>query len=183
MYQWSAISYKQRNRLLAVGASAFGMLAYLVSFQPTIALWRSNHHQVVAMQELRQAPQSIAQLQERKRQYDRLVRSFRKDSVTQEAHTLQQLTAACRQYKATLASLSPSTRASHNGYRIETRTAKLRGDFKSLVQVIYELEYLHPVGRISSVRFSLEEDRKLRRRFLFAYLYLQSINSAPPVNE
>lgn len=177
MRPWPTLPYRQRNRLLALVAALGALLAYAVALRPTLALRAANEAQRRGLAQLRQAPAQTRQLQEQAARFAWLLRGVSSDSARQEGYALNQLTRACRQYGVTLASLSPGQLTRSNGYRLETRTAKLRGNFRGLEQVIHELEYRRPVGRLSSVRFALEEDRVQRRRFLYAYLYLQHLSS------
>ena len=169
------LTYRQRNIfVLGVGLLFLGIVwnGYI---QPTIALWQRNQQQANAIAEVRSAPQRLQQLTAQARADTWLMRSYRIDTTQHEGELLNQLSQTCRESGATLASLSRGTPTTHTGYRVEMRIAKLRGTFRALVQAVYALEYEHPVGRLSSVRFVVEEDRKQRRNFLFAYLYLQSI--------
>ena len=177
MSYWHRLPYRQKNHLLLLLTGAGLLLAYLVAIRPTLALYEANTQQRQALDQLRHAPTQTRQLQSQAAHLTWLLRSFSRDSAHQDGDALNQLTRACRQYRVTLASLSPGERTHLNGYTLETRVAKLRGGFRGLAQVVYALEYRQPVGRLSSVRFALEEDRRQRRSFLYAYLYLQTISS------
>ncbi|MBO0360816.1 hypothetical protein J0X19_22845 [Hymenobacter sp. BT186] len=171
------LTYRQRNRLLMLGVCVGAAVAYGVALRPTLDLLQLNRQQLSDSRQLQQAPQLTRQLQGQAAHFTWLMRSISNDSARQEGYALDQLTRACRQHRVTLASLSSGEQTSSNGYLLETRIAKLRGDFRGLEQVVHELEYRRPVGRLSSVRFALEEDRKQRRSFLYAYLYVQNISS------
>ena len=172
-----SLSYGQRNKLLGLVSAFSAVVAYVVSIQPTLDLWTSTNQKTTALGEIQQAPRVMRQLQAQARQYEQVMRSFGNTSTRQEGYALDELTSACQRHRVMLASLSPGERSLRNGYQVETRVAKLRGSFHGLVQVLYELEYQRSIGRLSSVRFALEEDRKQHRNFLFAYLYLQNISS------
>ncbi|MCB2411158.1 hypothetical protein [Hymenobacter lucidus] len=176
----ASLTYKRRNQLLLLGAVVFFVLAYQVSIRPTLRLWQENESQRTMLQQLRNAPQAIRRLQAQKQQNQWLMRSFQVDTTQSEGLALNRLTATCRRYGVTVASLSPSQHTVRNGYSIETRIAKLRGSFHGLVQTVYSLEYVQPIGRLSSVRYALEEDRKQHRSFLYAYLYVQTIVQEKP---
>ena len=175
----SALSYQRRNQLLLSAAAGFSLLAYVVAIHPTVELYLDNARQQQSLAQLQEAPQIIQELQQQTSKYTRLTHTFRADSTRQESYVLNQLTRACRTQGVTLAALLPSQEATHNGYRVETRVAKLRGNFQGLIQVVYALEYQTPIGRLSSVRYVVEEDRKQRKSFLYAYVYLQNISSQP----
>ena len=175
MNRFSALTYRQRTGLLLGGGLLWLTIVFVGYLMPTFALWRSNQAQVQALIALQQAPEQMKQLTAQARADAWLMRSYRIDTTRHEGEMLDQLSRTAQRYSVTLASLSHGEPTTHAGYQVQLRVAKLRGSFRNLVQAIYSLEYEHPVGRLSSVRFVLEEDRKQRRYFLFAYLYLQSI--------
>gem|GEM_PF-5366220 len=142
---------------------------------PTYMLWCENRDARRAEQAREQAPDQIRHLAAQARHDAWAMRSYRIDTTQHEGRLLDQLSHTCRRYGVTLAALSRGEPSVHAGYRVQMRVAKLRGSFRNLVQAVYSLEYEHPIGRLASVRFALEEDRRQRRQFLFAYLYLQSI--------
>ncbi len=171
----SALTYRQRTALLLGGTAAWLVLVGMGYLWPTFVLWRSNREQVQSLVALQRAPEQLKQLTAQAQADAWLMRSYRIDTTRHEGEMLDQLSRTSRRYGVTLAALSRGEPTTHAGYQVQLRVAKLRGSFRNLVQAVYSLEYEHPVGRLSSVRFALEEDRKQRRHFLFAYLYLQSI--------
>lgn len=180
LHWFSTRSYRQRNGLLLVGSAiVFGFVGafYLL---PTLEAWQENSQRQQVLTDLRQAPAQIRYLSRQARADTWRMRSYRVDTTQQESQMLNQLSRISRRYGVTLAALSLGEPTTHAGYRIQTRIAKFRGKFPDLVRAIYELEYQQPVGRLASVRLLLEEDRKQRRSFLVAYLYLQSITQELP---
>ncbi|GAB3879793.1 hypothetical protein GCM10028824_43870 [Hymenobacter segetis] len=170
------LTYRQRTALVLGAGLLFFVIVCAGYLQPTFALWRSNVAQAQALVELQRAPEQLQQLTAQARADAWLMRGYRIDTTRQEGYLLNQLSQTARQYGVTLAALSRGATLNHAGYQVQTRIAKLRGPFRGLVQAVHSLEYERPVGRLASVRFVVEEDRKQRRDFLFAYLYLQSIS-------
>jgi hypothetical protein len=60
---------------------------------------------------------------------------------------------------------------------VETHSALLRGRFTDLLKVIYALEVLEHTGRISSVEFFTETDRKTKSKQLFSRIYIQNYHN------
>lgn len=175
MNRLSTLTYRQRTVLLLGGGAVWLAIVAVSYLGPTFKLWRANGEQAHALVDLQRAPEELRQLQTQAQADAWLMRSYRIDTTRHEGEMLDQLSRTARRFDVTLAALSRGEPTTHAGYQVQLRVAKLRGSFRNLVQAVYCLEYEHPVGRLSSVRFALEEDRKQRRQFLFAYLYLQSI--------
>lgn len=180
-----SLSFQQRNQLLGLGALVLLLLIGLGYLLPTWLLWQQTQAQQQALAELKNASGLLRTLTTRAQADDWQMRAYRLDTTRQEGYMLNQLSQTCAHYGVTLAAWSRGESTVQAGYRIDLQVAKLRGPYKALVQTLYELEYEHPLGRLASVRFVLEEDRRQQRSVLVAYLYLQSITNetyATPVN-
>jgi hypothetical protein len=177
MKVWSTLSYRQRNRVLLLGSAGLLVVIALGYLWPTWDLWQANRQQEQALTELATAPVRLQVLSAQVAADGQRLRGYRLDTTRQEGYMLNQLSQTCARHGVTLAGWSRGETSTQAGYRLNLQLAKLRGPYRSLVQTIYELEYEHPLGRLASVRFALEEDRRQRRSFLYAYLYLQSITS------
>jgi hypothetical protein len=60
---------------------------------------------------------------------------------------------------------------------IETHAGLLRGGFIDLLRVLYALENSEHVGRISSIEFYTETDRKTKTKYLFSRIYIQNYHN------
>jgi len=58
--------------------------------------------------------------------------------------------------------------------QVETHSIVLTGKFPDLLEVLYQLEVHKKVGRLVSVEYYTETDRKTRRRQLFSRIYIQN---------
>jgi len=172
---WSRLSFFQRNRLLLLSTAAMLMLIGIGYLRPTWEVWQTTRQQQQALVELRTAPARLRQLTTRAAIDANRLQSYRLDTTRQEGYMLNRLSNTCAQHGVILAGWSKEPSAHQAGYRLNMQLAKLRGPYTALVQTIYDLEYKHPLGRLASVRFALEEDRRQRKNYLYAYIYLQSI--------
>jgi hypothetical protein len=57
---------------------------------------------------------------------------------------------------------------------VETHTALLRGGFVDLLKILYTLEALEHIGRISSVEYYTETDHKTKTKYLYSKIYIQN---------
>lgn len=171
-------TYKEKNKLLLAGVMATGLLAYWLAIGPTVDMYRSNRVLTQQLFSAKSAPAEIARLSNELGKYDQAISSFTAAKVDWEQHLLQELSRACEQVGVRLIQLPSASEEKHEGYRVKTRVVKLEGSYKKLVQVLYALEGQKGIGRISSVQFVLEEDRRTRNTFLFAYMYIQNIEKS-----
>jgi hypothetical protein len=169
------LSYRQRNYFLLLGSAVLLLFIGAGYLRPTWELWQAATQQQQALAELRTAPARLQALSAQATADAQRLRAYRLDTTRQEGYMLNQLSQTCARHGVTLAGWSRGGATTQAGYRLHLQQAKLRGTYPALVQTAYELEYEHPLGRLASVRFALEEDRHQRRSFLYAYLYLQSI--------
>ncbi len=175
MFGFNKLSYARRNQVVVAIGILLALSAYGIAIRPTVVLWRQQTELREQTQVVKQFQQQVRQTREKRRQYDSLLLAFSSDTLRQDDYVFNELTRNCRQHGATLSSLTPVNQDDYQGYQIETRIAKLRGPFAALLKVVYNLEYHHPIGRLSSVRWTMEVDRKQRQEHLYAYLYLQNL--------
>lgn len=168
-------TFKEKNKLLATGTLLVGLISYWFAFSQTVELYQQNNSLSARLDSAQAAPEQIAKLKTQLAGYEQSVNRFSLTKSDWEQRLLQEITRVCQQQQVKLIQLPPSAIEESNGYSLETRVVKLQGRYKNLVQALHHLETKHTIGRISSVQFSLEEERKTRKTFLFAYVYLQNI--------
>ncbi len=181
--KWLAtLSYQRRNHLLLLGSTILLLVIVGGYLRPTWELWQQTHAQQQTLAELRTAPAQLRALTAQAQVDEQRLRGYRLDTTRQEGYMLNQLSQTCARHGVVLAGWSRGAATTQTGYRLHLQLARLRGPYQALVQTIYELEYEHPLGRLASVRFALEEDRRQRQSYLYAYLYLQSITREEPLS-
>lgn len=65
----------------------------------------------------------------------------------------------------------------NSGYAISTIPVKVEGPYVALIRLLHEIEFTDNLGKVVSVDFEAERNRKTKRRELNATIYLQYINS------
>jgi len=176
---FDSISYRVFNYLVLVAGGSSLFLVGLFYVRPTLTLRDDTNQLLQAQAELHTAPARLQTLTEQTNVNAQRLEAYRLDTTRQEGYMLNHLSRTCARHQVTLAGWSRGAASTQAKYRVNLQLAKLRGAYPDLVQAIYELEYVQPLGRLASVRFALEEDRRQRRNYLYAYLYLQSITSEP----
>jgi hypothetical protein len=170
-----SLTYRQRNLLLLAGAFLLGAMAYFFSISATVSLWKENKLINKRLEEAYYAPENLKRLEAQLKNYNDLLKAYGSNALKEE-YLLHQLAASCKKNAVVLASLAPPQLTVDKGFKIETRVVKLRGSFINLLWVVYHMEKVKPAGRLASVRFAVEEDRKSAVSYLFAYLYIQNLS-------
>jgi hypothetical protein len=172
------LSYKRRNYLLLLGTVFFLLIALLFPIRASYDYYNENNVLRNRLSNVEKVPQQIASLKKTLNNYNKKMQLLSGDRTGKEDYLLQQLANACKLYGVSLTSLTPPQSYQENDYLIETRKARLKGNFISLLNAIYKMERITPVGRITSVQFYVDNDFKTSSKHLYAYIYIQNINSA-----
>jgi len=168
-------SYKVKNKLLLLGVVLLGALAYWLSISKTVVLYRENSRLEAKLDSLENAPSAIARLTAQLQQYEKSLSHFSTRDKNWEERLLHGLAQVCQRHHVKLLHIPVPQTEEQSNYVIHTRAVKMEGGYLNLVQVLYDLEHTKALGRITAVRFALEKDRKTRKTFLFAYIYIQHI--------
>lgn len=171
-------TYKEKTKLLLVVSLLFGIIVYGVALDKTISLYQQNRFYQAQLDSAQTAPKNIARLTRELNSYENSLVPFSTNEGSREERLLQEVASVCQKYHARLIQLPPANKEEQKLYTIGTRALKLDGSYTSLVQVVHALESRKTIGRISSVYFALEEDRRTRSASLFAYIYLQNIQKS-----
>lgn len=70
----------------------------------------------------------------------------------------------------------PQTMKSNiEGYDVETNLYKIQGDFQQLISLVYEVEHVNRLAKVSSLQIKKQFDRKTKLEYIEASIYLQNI--------
>jgi hypothetical protein len=155
-----------------------GLAIYLLAISKTIHLYQQNQTLTHELAEAKESPRLIHSLKEQLAPYKN-VWNVSNDTLLREARLLEAVANSCRQQGVLLVSFPLAVAAENESRRSLVRTVRIRGEFKRLLQVIYQLERQHTLGTVISTRFVLEEDRQQNISYLYAYLYLQTFSAKP----
>jgi hypothetical protein len=168
-------TYKERNKLLLAGTIVFSLLAYWLAISDTVALYGENRLLEARLDSAHTAPAAIAYLTKELQEYDHSLSRFTLGGRNGEERLLQEAAKVCQRHRVTLIKLASPQTEEQKGYAVITQTLKLEGRFADLLRAVHDLEGANQLGRITSVRIALEEDKSSRKSSLFAYVYIQSI--------
>lgn len=121
------------------------------------------------------APAVYEKLRAEGRLYEQKFKRISTKGIEWQGKLTQQVTSICQQNNVMLMELPTPVQEVQNGYGIQTSIIKLAGTYLNLVQSVYDLEETPAVGRVASLNFVTETDRKTKKMTLHAYIYLQNI--------
>lgn len=166
---------KQRFRFLLAGMGLLLILAYCFSIRNTIAAYLLFKKNKKSLQEASNAPHLIRQFQEQLTVLESLLiqSDYDRQLLFETVNTF------CDKYGLRLDYFHPEKRFTHNDYEVITNQIKIEGAYKDITVLIYHLEQEKKLGHIASVSFDKQEERRTKRKYLTADIYVQNIQ---PVN-
>lgn len=169
------MSYRHKNRLLLICSLLFSILVYWLSLSQTMNLHWQVRELKSHLENAQAAPSVVSRLQVELAGYEQKLGRFSAGGADWQGHLTGQLAFICQQNRVTIITLPTPWKEEQNGYGIQTSTIKLEGNYKDLLSTIHMLEETEAIGRITSLSFIVEEDRKTKKTSLFAYVYIQNI--------
>jgi hypothetical protein len=167
-------SFVQKLRLLIIGAILFFILAYLVAIRGTVTLASENQKIKRQLELVKEAPQQIENLNlELSSLQSSLTYVSEGDGLRREL--LELIGELGYKHQILFKNFKEPSHFFNENFLVETHEIALQGPFKNLVKAIFELEKELKTGKVASVNFVLEIDRREKRKFLVAYVFIQSI--------
>jgi len=165
---------KQRFQALILGISLLLIVAYFFSFRNTINAFTLSSNNSQALEEASSAPMQIKQLRNQL--------ALLEESLVQSNYNRQALFEAvntfCESHELKLDYFHPEQRYIHDDYQIITNKVEVEGAYKNIVELIYYLEQEQKLGHIASTNFERKEERRTKRKYLTAEIYIQNIQTA-----
>lgn len=165
---------KQKFQLLAIGISALLIIAYFFSIRKTIDAYTLSRNNAKGLEEASTAPFQIKQLQEELKLLEvSLIQSnYNRQTLFESINTF------CETYDIRLDYFHPEQRHAQNDYEVITNKLEVEGTYQSIVKLIYHLEQEQKMGHIASCNFEKKEERRTKRKYLKADIYIQNIQPA-----
>ena len=159
MIRWKEIDYKKRNKLLLAGASVMLVLAWFLAFQKTYDAYRENKrlNQLVG-KEISNSTQY--DFEQKSKILDSLTKVYQSDSAVWNDSFLSEASRAIN---------SPGIQVYFNNVQkntvlvdsaaIKTKSLTLKGDYRSIVASVAELEKINTLGYLSTVNLKFDHKR------------------------
>ena len=180
---FATLSFKQKNKYLAIGAGVFVVVIYLFAISHTI----SEYHQVKELkrkvQKAKQSPGQMAVLENRLAFINSKVNDYLIDSTRNQEGILDAVSTFCQKNNLILREFPKTGFEEQKDITIETNVIIAEGTYINLLRLIYELEHKNKVGKVASVNFNYFMDTKRKKQVLTATIYLQNIRIKNKTNE
>lgn len=165
-------SYKQKNQWLLLGTVLLLLIAYWFSVRKTIQAYRQNKTLVQQTEVIQSANFSIQQLHEQ----------LSKTKINQEIPfnqtiLFEKVSQFCEHNELEILTFDEPLTVQTDDYEVTTNYVEIKGGFKGITGLVYELEQQLKLGRMASVNYELDFDRKTKQHFLVGKLYLQNIEN------
>lgn len=168
------MTYRQKNQVMAGVTGVLLLLILGVSVRKTVTLVQDNHRLEAQMHRANQAPAQITQLQARAAQLGQVMAVGGEPNALRR-ELFEQIGTYCQEHQVQLRSFQEARTFTEGALRVETHALHLEGNFAAQVRVCQALEEHLRRGRVVSLSFRTERDRRSKRVYLSGELLVQGI--------
>jgi hypothetical protein len=168
------LSEKYKLYLIVAGIILASIIAYRVAIKSTVMVMKDYRELKQKAAEAEDISSRCAALQ---KQLTILNRSyFDAAKGIDDTHNifLDKLGRLAATYNATVTEYPAQHSYRASSVQVETHIAVLQGNFSDLLKVLYELEVNERIGRLVSVEYFTETNRKTKIRSLYMRIYIQN---------
>jgi uncharacterized protein involved in propanediol utilization len=167
-------SYKQKNQWLLLGTVLLLLVAYWFSFRKTIQAYRQNKTLTQQSEQIQSASFTIQQLEQ---QLAKTKINNTDGSGFNQTILFEKVSHFCESNQLNILTFDEPKIVQTDDYEVTTNYMEIEGGFKSITELTYELEQKLRLGRMASVHYELDFDRKTKQDFLIGRIYLQNIQN------
>jgi hypothetical protein len=171
------LSYKQQFFTFAGIFVICLWIVYGISIKPTVAIKRQVREKEKAVEALSSAPGRINVVSNKLEKINRQFSSFSMSGSTSRDLILEEISSYCSKNGISVYNYPESHIVKQQLFTLETNKIVLKSSFKRLIKLIHFLENKASFGRIISLRFYTEENRKTKQKVLFLELVIQNIKN------
>jgi hypothetical protein len=165
------LTYSQKNKYLLAATPLILILLYVAAIGRTVQLYTSNRQ----LEEKINQARAVKPLEKELRILNASLHAYRSDTLKDHSYLMELVSNFCQQKHLTLQSFPAPTFSQEENVRVETYVITTAGDFRSMLELTYELEQVQAAGRISSVDFRSAMDSKRKKPVLTCTIHLQKI--------
>ncbi len=130
-----------------------------------------------ALSESEYSRKNIAELKTELAHYNNKLGYTTQSGISNQSRLLGFITEFCNNRKVRISLIPQGNVQEKNGYSVETNPVQLEGDFKQIVELIYQIEQVQKLAKVASADFETKEDWILKTRRLTATIYFQNIQT------
>ena len=170
MRNWS---FKRKNLAVTIAIPALLILGYFLSFSRTIELQKDNERLRGYEAQEDNLPLKIAAARKRIQTLDSIISI---NEVSYQARLLQTLTDYCKQYRTSLLEVKDVDFKQYETLPYDSYRIRIEGRYANLVRTLNALEKNFGLGKVQSVSYDKEEDRRTKRVSLVLSIYITRVN-------
>lgn len=174
---WDSLSYRQKNKILLVVGTVLLLCCYFFAFEKTFDMWTQKKDAEQKIASLQNAPRRIAALRDELDFLNSRVQQYVRDENFEQEDVLASISGFCENNGLKITNFPQSTLKQKEDITIETFQFTVTGSFHSLVKLIYDIEVVSKIGRIASLQFEKQLDRRTKRQSLHVTIYLENLRT------
>ena len=168
------MSYRKKNIILILSFVVVCFLAYQLAIKNTLDLKEQYYSIKDSQQNEQNIRTKIGQLSAQKRYLDSLVAVNKITTTNLQNELLVRLNSLCDKHQCEIINFEEPHVDSLRGIENTYHQFGLKGNYKQIINTIYDLEYDRNLGQLVSVQFLKKRDYKRNRVYLTADILIKN---------
>jgi hypothetical protein len=170
------LTYQKKVQLLLLFAALFAIIAYYMAVKKTFLVYAEYKDANKKMELVENAPQKISQLEAELKKFESIIGTSDSSTKNTRQLILEKTSSYCKENNIVLKEILQPVSTEQNGYNLESNIVILEGGFSKLLNYVYIMEKNKSIGKISSVKFSINQNLLTNNKKLQSTIYIQKIN-------
>lgn len=145
-------------------------LVYKFSFEKTIALKEKINENEQKIAYMHQAPGELSAYQEKLEKLNQKKRP----QVYKREQLFEIINTFCRANNLQILNFHPEARSDFDNFLLITNELELKGDYKTMLKLIWLLEYETNYCHIASAKYEMVTDKRTKDTYLSGYFVMQN---------
>jgi uncharacterized protein involved in propanediol utilization len=158
-----------------LGAVLLLLIAYWFSFRKTSQAHHQNKNLTQQTKQIQSANFTIQQLQQQLAKTK--INHPEGSGPFNQTVLFEKVSHFCESNQLNILTFDEPKIVQTDDYEVTTNYMEIEGQFNSITALVYELEQKLRLGRMASVHYELDFDRKTKQFFLIGKIYLQNIQN------
>lgn len=171
------LTYKQLILLYVAGVFLSFILVYKIALKPTFQLKKEYKEKEAVLENVSTAPVQIKNISKRLNQIDNQFKLLSFEENTSRDRILEEIAGYCNKHRLTVYNYPELHQYNNKTFTIESNRIVVKGGFIKLLKLVNYLEGKADFGRIISLSFNTEVNRKTKRKELYLELIFQNIRN------
>ncbi len=168
------MDYKRRNMYLAAGVVIMLVFSWELSLSKTWVLYTENRMMEEQIAKYKGTPTTVRQLRNELAQINDKISKFDNTTSSQQ-QLLDYVSHFAKEGTLKVVEVPKTTWQKNSGFNIETNLFKVEGDYKEVLELIYNMEYKERLCKVAGAEFKKTTDMRTKKEYLMTTLYLQNI--------